>query len=232
MQKEISNKVFLGNTVSLRDDARRSSAIDITVSNYYDAKEKVKKNKGIDQYWKDGDIAKYIPGLLELKFEGMLELIDTRSKVEHSSYADMEQLNFQILLTDNYFINPNSILICFPIKIKKKNSQALCLDANLITVNNFFAHFVQEISVTKYGSDKELIPKSSPNEIYQYSDPMLKHLLKDALKTIEKNLLYSKEAVYYKDVNIERRNHNSGGLTITGMNETQIATLKKTMLRT
>ena len=41
MQKEISNKVFLGNTVSLRDDARRSSAIDITVSNYYDAKEKV-----------------------------------------------------------------------------------------------------------------------------------------------------------------------------------------------
>ena len=86
--------------------------------------------------------------------------------------------------------------------------------------------------MTKYWSDKELIPKSSPNEIYQYSEPMLKHLLKDALKTIEKTLLYSKEAVYYKDVNIEKRNHNGGGLTITGMNATQIATLKKAMLRT
>ena len=41
MQKEISNKVFLGNTVSPWDDAHRSSAIDITASNYNDAKEKV-----------------------------------------------------------------------------------------------------------------------------------------------------------------------------------------------
>ena len=80
--------------------------------------------------------------------------------------------------------------------------------------------------MTKYGSNEELIPKSSPNKIYQYSDAMSKHLLKDAIKTIEKALLY------YKDVNIERRNHNGGGLAITGMNATQIGTLKKTMLRT
>ena len=31
----------------------------------------------------------------------------------------------------------------------------------------FFSHFVKEISVTKYGSNKELIP-TSWNEIYQY----------------------------------------------------------------
>ena len=52
MQREISNKVFLGNTVSPLDDIGRSSAIDRTASNYNDAKEKVKKNKGVDQYWK------------------------------------------------------------------------------------------------------------------------------------------------------------------------------------
>ena len=70
----------------------------------------------------DEDIAKYIPNLLELKFQGMLEDIDTREKVAHSSYTDTEQLDFQILLTDNYYINPNSIHICFPIKIKKKTN--------------------------------------------------------------------------------------------------------------
>ena len=43
MQREISNKVFLRNTVSPYDDAGRSSAIDGTASNYNDAKEKVKK---------------------------------------------------------------------------------------------------------------------------------------------------------------------------------------------
>ena len=70
----------------------------------------------------DEDIAKYIPNLLELKFQGMLEDIDTREKVAHSSYTDTEQLDFQILLTDNYYINPNSIHICFSIKIKKKTN--------------------------------------------------------------------------------------------------------------
>ena len=47
----------------------------------------------------DEDIAKYTPNLLELKFQGMLEDIDTREKVAHSFYTDMEQLDFQILLT-------------------------------------------------------------------------------------------------------------------------------------
>ena len=41
MQREISNKYFLGNTVSLYDDVDRSSAIDRTTSNCNDAKEKV-----------------------------------------------------------------------------------------------------------------------------------------------------------------------------------------------
>ena len=70
-------------------------------------------------------LQKYIPNLLELKFQGMLEDIDTREKFAHSSFSDIEQLDFQILLTDNYYMNPKSIHICFPIKIKKKNNQNL-----------------------------------------------------------------------------------------------------------
>ena len=86
------------------------------------------------------------------------------------------------------------------------------------------------MSATKYSSDKELILTCSLYEIYQYANSMLKHLPKDALKTIEKTHLYSKEAVYYNDINIDRRNHNGGGLTTTGMNATEIATLKKKKL--
>ena len=43
MQREISYKVFIGNTVSPYDDADRSSGIDRTASNYNDTKEKVNK---------------------------------------------------------------------------------------------------------------------------------------------------------------------------------------------
>ena len=67
----------------------------------------------------------------------------------------------------------------------------------MITVNNFFAHWVKEISVTKYGSDKELPPTFTPWEIYQYSDNMLKHLPSNALKQIAKMLLYDKKEVYF-----------------------------------
>ena len=67
----------------------------------------------------DADIAKYIPGILEMKFQGMFEDIDTREKVAHPSYKDKEELDFQILLTANYYINPNSIRLCFSMKTKK-----------------------------------------------------------------------------------------------------------------
>ena len=40
------------------------------------------------------DLAKYIPGLLELAFQGMLEDIDTKEKTVHPSYKDKEQLDF------------------------------------------------------------------------------------------------------------------------------------------
>ena len=155
----------------------------------------MKKIRELISTGKYDDIAKYIPGLLELKFQGMLEDIDAREKVTHSSYTNMEELDFQILLTDNYYINPNSIHICFPTKNKKKNNAAADIDADLIIVNNLYAHFVTKTSITKIGSDKEFIPTFSFYEIYQYSEGrMLKHLPMDTLKN-KKTLLYSNSGV-------------------------------------
>ena len=194
MQREISDKSTLGDTLNPINDARRSTAIDRTTSNYNDAKEKVQKIRDLINMGKyDADLAKYIPGLMDLAIQGMLDDIDTREKVAHPSYKDKEQLDFQILLTDNYYVNPSNILICFPIKNKKSSDKSSDIDSDLITVNNFFAHWVKEISITKYGSDKELPPTFSPWEIYQYSDQMLKHLPSDALKTIQKNTFIVKK---------------------------------------
>ena len=72
-------------------------------------------------------------------------------------------------------------------KIKKATDETNDTDTDLITVNNFFAHLIKEISVTKYGNSKQLIPTLSPYEIYQYSDSMLKHLPKKLLDKIKKN---------------------------------------------
>ena len=119
----------------------------------------------------------------------MLDDIDTREKVSQPSYKGIEQLDFQILLTEKYYVSQNSIHICFSIKMKKKTNANQDTDRDLITVNSFFAHWIKEISVTKYGRDKELPLTFSPWEVYQYSDNMLKHLPSDALKTIAKTPL-------------------------------------------
>ena len=79
----------------------------------------------------------------------MLEDIDTKEQPAHSSYRDMENLDFQIMLTNNYYTNPNSMHICFPMKIKQKSDNDSDIDRDLTTANNLIAHFVKEISVTR-----------------------------------------------------------------------------------
>lgn len=96
----------------------------------------------------------------------------------------------------------------------------------MITVNNFFAHRVKEVSIAKYGSDKELPPTFSLYEVYQYFDSMLKHLPKDALKTIQKTHLYSEQFVYYADTGIDGKNHNGDGVPVQGLNAAGISLQK------
>ena len=205
MQRGISDKNTMGETLNPYNDARRSTAIDGTTSNYNDAKEKMQRIRDLINMGKyDADLAKYIPGLLDLAIQGMLDDIDTREKVAHPLYKDMEQLDFQILLTKNYYVNPNSIHMYFPIKIKKKSNKDADLHSNTITVKNFFVHWIKEIRITRYGSDKELPPTFSLWEVYQYSDQMLKHLPSKALKTLQKTLLYGKKPVYFAKVEYDR----------------------------
>ena len=109
--------------------------------------------------------------------------------------------------------------ICFPMKIKKSSDEDSDLDIDLITVNNFFAHLVKEISITRYENDKQLRPTFSPFEIYQHSDSMLKHLPKNSLKKIEKTMLYSKQSIYFNKTSLERRTDNSNTVNdITDLN--------------
>ena len=124
MQREISNKNTLGDTLNPIIDARCFTAIDRTTSNYNDAKEKVQKIRDylINMGKYDADLAKYITGLMDLAIQGMLDDIDTREKVAHPSYKDKEQLGFQILLTENYYVNPSNIHLCFQLKLKKNQT--------------------------------------------------------------------------------------------------------------
>ena len=70
-------------------------------------------------------------------------------------------------------------------------------------------HLIKEISVNRYGNDKQLMPTFSPYEIYQYSDAMLKHLPEKLLNKIQKTLLFSNKLTVYNKTTIDRRTYNS-----------------------
>ena len=155
----------------------------------------------------DANIARYIPGTLELAYQGRLDDIKTMEQVANPSYKDLETFDFQLLLDKNLYTNLNSVHFFFPIKLKKKKSDVNGdIGTDLITVNNFFAHWIKEISITKYGTNKELTATTTLQEIYQYSDGMLQHLPAKSLKVIENDLLYSKEKVVIP-YNLDRRFH-------------------------
>ena len=105
MQREIRNEVHIGATVSPFDSISKSSAIDRTAWQL------------VSTGTYDADIARYVHGTLDFVYQGMIEDIDTKEKKAHITHKDMEQPYFQILLTDNYYVNSN---FCFPVKIKKK----------------------------------------------------------------------------------------------------------------
>ena len=75
-------------------------------------------------------------------------------------------------MIEHYGNNFSSMLLCFPITIKKKSNVAQAIDAEMITVNNFFANWIGEISIKRYGEDVAILPSSNVIEIYRYSEAM------------------------------------------------------------
>ena len=98
-------------------------AIDKDASDFDKANTKVSKLKRlvrIGEY--NADLARYIPGTLELAFQGMLDDIKTMEQVAHPSYKDLETFDFNLILHKNLYMNLNSLHFFFPLKIKKKTN--------------------------------------------------------------------------------------------------------------
>ena len=95
-------------------------------------------------------------------------------------------------LTKNHYTKVSSMLLCFPITIRKKINVTQAIDGDMITVI-VFADWIKEISIKRYGDNLAILPLDNVIEIYLYSEAMLKHLPEKSLETFQKELLYSNE---------------------------------------
>ena len=159
----------------------------------------------------EGAMLEYLPGLAEPKYQGQIKGINERKAYADETYTNLKLAEFNIQLSNNEYMNFHNLEIVFPMKIKKKTDDDNDLDATLITVNNFFAHWIKEIEIKKLGDDQPILPTINTVEIYKYSDQILKHLPKDSLKLIEKDLLYSKKKVRISGNRDRRRKFVAAG---------------------
>ena len=143
----------------------------------------------------EGGMIKYLPGLAEPVYQGQIKGINERKAYADETYSGLKIAEFNIQLSNNEYMNFHDVQLVFPLKIKKKTNVANDIDNTLMTVNNFFAHWIKEIDIQKLGDDHPILPTINTVEIYKYSDQILKHLPKDSLKLIEKDLLFSKKKV-------------------------------------
>ena len=81
------------------------------------------------------------------------------------------------------------------------------MDANTITVNNFFGHWFTDIDIRRYPDDMRILPTNNSVDIYQYSNAQLRYLPEKSIKTLLKAMLYPNKPVYL-DKNVDRRPNN------------------------
>ena len=142
-----------------------------------------------------GELVRYIPGFTKALFQGQIDGTQEKKAYADDTYKDLKTAEFTIQLSSNHYMNFHNVHLVFPLKIKKKTNNATDIAATEITVNNFFAHWIKEIDIKRLGDDVPVLPTTNTIEIYKYSDAMLKHVPKKALKVIENDLLYSRKKV-------------------------------------
>ena len=146
----------------------------------------------------DSDALRYIPGMSKIMYQGQIDWIQTKKAYAASTYTDKQILEFNIELTKNHYMNFANMVICLPIVFRKASNRVQAIDADMIAVNNFFTHWIKDISIKRYGDDIAILAINTPLDIYRYSEGMLKHLPDGVLATFQHELLYSKKKVLIK----------------------------------
>ena len=123
------------------------------------------------------------------------------------SYIQQKPKEFNVQLTKGHYTNFQNVHFCFLLWLKLAADNNNNITPGLIAVNNFSALWIKEIDIKIYGDDIPILPLTNMVDIYQYSDKILTDMPKDALKTMQNDLLYSKKKVVIPGNNTDRCMH-------------------------
>ena len=176
MQKAISDKIQLGETFNPLNDYGCVPSIneERTLENLIG---KVDKVRGFVATSKaDGDLSRYYPNILPITRQAQIAGELPRKSYASITYSVKKQSEFVLDLTANTCSNYSTMEICLLLKFTKKSNKALQMDAQMMTVNNFFGHWFTDIDIRRYPDDMMILPTNSSVDIYQYSNAQMKYL--------------------------------------------------------
>ena len=128
MQREISNKIQLGETLNLLNNVSAVSSIDNT-SNLKDVFGKVDKLGDLcDKGQADASLIRYIPGLSNVLRQRKIFKIVPKRAYATSTYTNKKTLEFTIELAANTHKNYSSMCVILPIQTKKAPNKAQNVD--------------------------------------------------------------------------------------------------------
>ena len=96
------------------------------------------------------DLIRYIPGITKPAYQRQLEGTLTKKAYADNTYKGHGVAEFNVKLTNNQYMNFHNVHLVFPMKIKKSTNNATNLDVTVMTINNFFAHWIKEIDIKGY----------------------------------------------------------------------------------
>ena len=120
MQRNISDNVKLGQPLDPLKDATGVDSVDFSGDIDHLLKKLDKLSTLYEKRQIDSDLLCCIPGMSKIMYQGQIDYIQTKKACAASTYTDKQILEFNIELTKNHYINLSNIILCLPIKIRKK----------------------------------------------------------------------------------------------------------------
>ena len=186
MQKAISDKIQLGETLNPLNDYGGVPSINDegTLENLIGKVDNVCWFVATGKA--DGDLSRYYPNILPITRQAQIAGKLPRMFYASITYSDKKQFEFVLDLTANTYSNYSTMEICLPLKFTKKTNKALQMDAQMLTVNNFW---FTDIDIRCYPDDMMILPTNNSVDIYHYSNAQMKYLPKKSVKNLLKKTL-------------------------------------------
>ena len=113
-----------------------------------------------------------IPGLTKIAYQGQIDSTETKTKYADDAYKNKKAIEFNTVLTDNHYTKFQDMHLCIPLKFKSAADDDNDLLAGAVPVNNFFAHWIREVNILRYGVDRPILPLTNTVNTYRYSDDL------------------------------------------------------------